>query len=630
MTDGFTADSPVRVAADAKRSGFLTFDGAAQQVNLDRSVADLRDFTFTAWVKPLGGAANQAVLWLGASAAKRLYFTPDDGAGHAKFSIVNGGAEQTLTAPAALAPGLWSHVAITLDGTTGVLYVNGASVASGAIVLRAEQMLAANTASALQHNYLARSQDTLLPRFRGALDDVSFFATALSAADIAAMQPATSVSNAGTLYVDLRASDASAGTWINNGTIGNFARTGLPALVSNVLSTGVPGVQFNGTSQAYTGPNSVADLDAASDRSIEVWAYNPALAAEETTVSWAYRGTDSRNMAFNFGSNATWGAADVGWGTPPSAGAWHHLAYTHDGATTAKVYIDGALATTKTLAAALNTFATQPLNIACQRDSAGGTRSLYFSGYLNTVRVHGGVLTPAQIAANYSLGPVGTPASAAPTLAAIADQTFDYSGITPIALTVGDTDTALAAVTLHASSGNAALLPPANITFSGTAAARTAMLAPISGQYGIAALTFTASDGAATSARTFKATFLTPSETWRRQNFGSPANTGNAADTFDANGDGELNLLECATAQNPNAATTATPTLVRNGANLEFPYTRSLAALAVEWRDDLTTGVWSSAGVTEQILSDNGTVQTVRATLPAGPGPRFVRLRVVK
>ena len=290
----------------------------------------------------------------------------------------------------------------------------------------------------------------------------------------------------------------------------------------------------------------------------------------------------------------------------------------------------------KTLAAALNTFATQPLNIACQRDTAGGTRSLYFSGYLNTVRVHGGVLTAAQIAANYSLGPNDAPANAAPTLAAIADQTFDYgAAISPIALTVGDADTALAAVTLHSSSGNAALLPAANITFSGTGPARSATLAPLAGQYGTAALTFTASDGATTAARTFNAIFLTPSETWRKQYFGAPANTGTAADIFDANDDGELNLLEFATAQNPLAATSAAPALIRNGATLEFTYTRSHAALAdavtftVEWRDDVAIGTWSSASVTEQILTDNGTVQTIRASLPASSGPqRFVRLKV--
>ena len=34
--------------------------------------------------------------------------------------------------------------------------------------------------------------------------------------------------------------------------------------------------------------------------------------------------------------------------------------------------------------------------------------------------------------------------------------------------------------------------------------------------------------------------------------------------------------------------------------------------------------------VTEQILGNNGTVQTVRASIPAGAGPRFMRLRVVK
>ncbi len=73
----------------------------------------------------------------------------------------------------------------------------------------------------------------------------------------------------------------------------------------------------------------------------------------------------------------------------------------------------------------------------------------------------------------------------------------------------------------------------------------------------------------------------------------------------------------------------------RNGANLEFTYSRSLAAMGdgvsfnVEWRDDLTTGTWIGAGVTEKILGSNGTVQTVRATLPAGTGgKRVVHLRV--
>jgi hypothetical protein len=110
-----------------------------------------------------------------------------------------------------------------------------------------------------------------------------------------------------------------------------------------------------------------------------------------------------------------------------------------------------------------------------------------------------------------------------------------------------------------------------------------------------------------------------------------------AADSADANSDGESNFMEFATAQNPRTQTQATPTLVRNGGNLEFTYVRSTAALAdavaflVEWSDDLTPGSWSTTGVSQAVLSDNGTTQNVRSSVPASAsGKRFLRLRVVK
>ncbi len=49
----------------------------------------------------------------------------------------------------------------------------------------------------------------------------------------------------------------------------------------------------------------------------------------------------------------------------------------------------------------------------------------------------------------------------------------------------------------------------------------------------------------------------------------------------------------------------------------------------VQWTD--TLAAWSSLGVTEAILSDNGLVQQVQATLPAGAaGRRFVNLKVTR
>lgn len=186
VTDGFTLGSPAWSSDDGERRGFLTFNGSNQFIALDRSVADSRAFSFSAWVKPTGGAANQAVLWLGTSSTRRLSLTASDSSGQAKFSIVNGGAEQTLVANA-LPTGTWSHIAVTLNGATGVLYVNGSSVASGSITLRPDQLLAANTSTGTQHNYLARAEGSAMPMFQGSLDDAQFYSSALTSTQITAL-----------------------------------------------------------------------------------------------------------------------------------------------------------------------------------------------------------------------------------------------------------------------------------------------------------------------------------------------------------------------------------------------------------------------------------------------------------
>ncbi|MFO1481961.1 MAG: hypothetical protein U1F71_01235 [Verrucomicrobiaceae bacterium] len=104
----------------------------------------------------------------------------------------------------------------------------------------------------------------------------------------------------------------------------------------------------------------------------------------------------------------------------------------------------------------------------------------------------------------------------------------------------------------------------------------------------------------------------------------------------DPEGDGQNNLLEWALHLLPLSHDGPFTSAFLFEGDVVFNYTRSVSALnagtvfAVEWSDTLAPGSWSSAGVAEQILSDDGTTQEIRATLPAGTaGRRFVRLNVV-
>lgn len=229
----------------------------------------------------------------------------------------------------------------------------------------------------------------------------------------------TGVATAGTLWVDLRAEDVASDTalWPNRTGQGDFAAVGAPAYVANVAGTGLMGVSFAGT-DAYLGPATTSDLDQASDRSIEVWAYNPVVADEETLVAWSHRGgPEGSNLSFNYGANGTygavghWGAPDMGWSGTPVAGSWHYLVYTYNGDKIVRVYADGVLKTTETLVTPLATHAGFNIRVGAQANNLGDDFEFgqALSGYVALVRVHGGMLSGGDVANNFLYGAELTP-----------------------------------------------------------------------------------------------------------------------------------------------------------------------------------------------------------------------------
>ena len=135
---------------------------------------------------------------------------------------------------------------------------------------------------------------------------------------------------------------------------------------------------------------------------------------------------------------------------------------------------------------------------------------------------------------------------------------------------------------------------------------------------------------------------LTPAETWRDAHFGTTANTGNAADHADPDGDGFANLLERAFGMNPSAHdTTRRPTANLAGSDFTLTYTKSRAAtdltLVVELCTDLTSSSWRDAvlapaanpdGQTTLVDDTQTDIQVFRFTASASDNRMFYRISV--
>lgn len=125
-------------------------------------------------------------------------------------------------------------------------------------------------------------------------------------------------------------------------------------------------------------------------------------------------------------------------------------------------------------------------------------------------------------------------------------------------------------------------------------------------------------------------------ESWRQQYFGTYSNLGNAADNADPNKDGENNLYELATGQNPHASTLVAPDLTLDDNGFRFTYTRGKAAMAdgitflVEWSDSLAPGSWNPVSAIGSVVAETGTTQSIRVILPVNPPSGFVRLRITR
>ena len=238
---GSLLNSPTRVAG--KGGNAVSLNGTNQYVALPTgAVASLNNFTISAWVNLSTVSTWARVFDFGTGTTNYMFLTPKcGGTGVVRFAITTSGSagEQQINGQAALPASAWTHVAVTLAGSVGILYVNGVEVGRNSALTLKPFSLGSTT-----QNWIGRSQYSD-PYLSGLVDDFRIYSGALSASDVQALANGTASA--------LRSS------WTSQdiGSLGIVGSSGSPANDFYVTASGsdVQGASdnFHYVSRSWTG-----------------------------------------------------------------------------------------------------------------------------------------------------------------------------------------------------------------------------------------------------------------------------------------------------------------------------------------------------------------------------------------
>jgi Glycosyl hydrolases family 43/Concanavalin A-like lectin/glucanases superfamily len=173
----------------------LVLNGTNQFVNLPDGAAN--GCTVSAVFNWNGGADWQHIFDFGRATNKYAFLTPRNGStGKIRFAITasSTAGEQVLDGTGAAPVGAWTQVAVTTDGSRGILYVNGVPVTTNTSMTLTLPDIAPTSA------WFGRSQYTNNPYFNGEIGSIHIYGRALSANEIVAPQSLITAPTTGTHY----------------------------------------------------------------------------------------------------------------------------------------------------------------------------------------------------------------------------------------------------------------------------------------------------------------------------------------------------------------------------------------------------------------------------------------------
>jgi alpha-D-xyloside xylohydrolase len=236
--------------ATGKGGNAVNLDGTDDHVSLPQGVvAEINNFTISTWVNLSNVSSNSRIFDFGTGTTNYLFLTPKNGQDVVSFAISNSGGagEQSITGNAALPSGNWTHVAVTLVGNVGILYVNGQEVGRNEAMTINPSSLGTTT-----QNWIGRSQFAADPYLSGRVDDFRIYSGALNAAEIAGLYSGS----AGALLSPWSSQDIGAPTLAGSSGSGD---AGVASMLLTASGSDIQNAadQCHFSSQSWTGDGSM-------------------------------------------------------------------------------------------------------------------------------------------------------------------------------------------------------------------------------------------------------------------------------------------------------------------------------------------------------------------------------------
>jgi hypothetical protein len=399
-----------------KYGSALDFDGSNDLVKIaDANDLDLTTaFTLEAWVRPdvlSGGSVitkgetpggKLSGYWLSAA------YTSEKPAG----VVANGtGTTKTVNGPSKLTAATWAHVALSSDGSTLRLYVDGVQVATETAVAPLA------TAAPLKIG------TSITGFFNGLIDEVRLYDETLSEAEIKADREAPV--GLGQIPVAAYSFDEGSGTTLHDSAGGH----------DGTIEGGASWTEAGkyGSALDFDGSNDLVkiadanDLDLTTAFTLEAWVRPDVLSGGSVITKgetpggklsgyWLSAAYTSEKPA-GVVANGTGTTKTVNGPSKLTAATWAHVALSSDGSTL-RLYVDGVQVATETAVAPLATAA--PLKI-------GTSITGFFNGLIDEVRLYDETLSEAEIKADREAPVIDGEFSASSLLPQFDREASDYA-----------------------------------------------------------------------------------------------------------------------------------------------------------------------------------------------------------